>query len=244
MRSYLSVLWVAAGLAAAQDIPTASLRLLALGELPPFRQEIRDGVRRELDPPEGSLPPRVLEAGLQPAAAKDAKPPAFRLQLALPSPPAKVFPVADKVTLRDPANGDWAEVPCPAGAKVLAILWRPADSWRNPAVLALPELTADHDPRAFRFVNVAAQTVGVVFGERRYQLQVGKVLSLTLPEQTKAASVSILMAGPGDRFTPCFSGLAEAKPGMATQFFVHRADGDKPRRPINVTPVSGPLASP
>jgi hypothetical protein len=244
MKLYLSVLWLAAEFASAQEAPTSSLRLLALGELPPFRQEIRDGVRRELDPPEGSIPPRVLEVGQQPAAEKDAKPPAFRLQLSLPSQPAKVFPVDGKVKLRDPAKGDWAEVPCPAGAKVLAVLWRSADSWNKPEVLALPDLGADHDPRTFRFVNVSAQTVGVVFGEKRYQLQAGKVLSLTLPEKTKAASVSILMAGEGDRLMPCYSGLAESKPGMATQYFVHRADGEKPRRPIKVTPISGPLASP
>ena len=244
MKTYLSVLLLAAGVSSAQETPTASLRLLTLGELPPFRQEIRDGVRRELDPPEGSIPPRVLEAGLQLAAEKDEKPPAFRLQLSLPSQPAKVFPVDGKVKLRDPAKGDWAEVPCPAGAKVFAVLWRSTDSWNKPEVLALPDLGADHDPRTFRFVNVAAQTVGVVFGEQRYQLQAGKVLSLTLPEQTKAASVSILMAGPGDRLMPCFSGMAESRPGMATQYFVHRADGEKPRRPINVTPITGPLASP
>ena len=243
MKYYLSVLWFAAGVASAQETPTASLRLLTLGELPPFRQEIRDGVRRELDPPEGSIPPRLLETGMQPAAAKDAKPPAFRLQLSLPSQPAKVLPVDGMVKLRDPAKGDWAEIPCPAGAKVLAVLWRPADSWDKPKVLALPDLGADHDPRTFRFVNVAPQTVGVVFGERRYQLQAGKVLSLTLPEGAKAASVSILVAGPEGRLTPCFSGMAESRPGIATQFFVHRADGEKPRRPITVTPVSGPLVS-
>ncbi len=244
MRSLLLLLPLLAGLAAAQEAPTASLRLLALGELPPFRQEIRDGVRRELDPPAGSVPPRMLEAGLPAAAEKEARAPAFRLQLSMPSQPAKVFPVDGKVKLRDPENGDWAEVPCPAGAKVLAVLWRPADFWDKPAVLALPDLGPGHDPRSFRFVNVAPQTVGVVFGEKRYQLQAGKTLSLALPAGAKAASVSILMAGPGGQLTPCFSGMAEPRPGTATQFFVHRADGDKPRRPVKVTPVSGPLAAP
>jgi hypothetical protein len=186
----------------------------------------------------------MLEAGLPAAAEQDAKAPAFRLQLAMPSQPAKVFPVDGKVKLRDPEKGDWAEVPCPAGGKVLAVLWRPADSWAKPAVLALPDFGPDHDPRKFRFVNVAPQTVGVVFGEKRYQLQAGKVLSLALPDGAKAASVSILMAGPGGRLTPCYSGMAEARSGTATQFFIHRADGEKPRRPVQVTPVSGPLAAP
>lgn len=125
----------------------------------------------------------------------------------------------------------------------MAVLWRPADSWNKPEVLALPDLGPDHDPRSFRFINVAPQTVGVVFGEERRQLASGKVASFTLPEGAKGASVSILMSGPGGRLAPCYSGMAEARPGVATQFFIHRADGEKPRRPVQVTPVSGPLAA-
>lgn len=244
MKVLLFLLPFLAGLASAQEPAAASLRLLALGELPPFRQEIRDGVRRELDPPEGSLPPRILEAGLPSEAEKDAKAPAFRLQLSTASLPAKVYPVDGKVTLRDPEKGDWVKVPCPPGARVMAVLWRPGDSWDKPEVLALPDLKADHNPRTFRFVNVAPRTVGIVFGDKRYQLQAGKDLSLTLPEGARGASVSVLISGPGGQLSPCFSGMAEPRPGSATQFFIHRADGESPRRPVKVTPVSGPLANP
>lgn len=244
MRILLFLLPLLAGFVTAQEAPTASLRLLALGELPPFRQEIRDGVRRELDPPVGSIPPRTLEAGLPAAAEKDAKAPAFRLQLGMLGLPAKVFPTEGKVKLRDPEQGDWAEIPCPAGAKTLAVLWRKGDSWKKPEVLALPDLAADHDPRVFRFVNVSPQTVGLVFGEKRLQLESGKVLSLALPDGARAVSVSVLFAGPGGALKPCFSGMAEPRKGSATQYFIHRADGESPRRPVNVTPVSGLLATP
>ena len=244
MKSLLLLVPLLAALASAQEAPTASLRLLALGELPPFRQEIRDGVRRELDPPEGSIPPRTLEAGLPATAEKDAKAPGFRLQLGMLGLPAKVFPVDAKVKLRDSEQGEWAVIPCPAGARTLAVLWRKGDSWKKPEVLALPDLAPDHDPRTFRFVNVAPQTVGVVFGEKRFQLEAGKTLSLTLPDGAKAVSVSVLFAGPGGALKPCFSGMAEPRKGSATQYFIHRADGESPRRPVNVTPVSGPLATP
>ena len=46
--------------------PTAgqrSLRLLPLGEPPPFRQDVRDGVRYELEPDPGSVPPRQVVLG-------------------------------------------------------------------------------------------------------------------------------------------------------------------------------------
>ena len=38
-----------------------TLRLLAVGDAPAFSQEIRDGVRHELPPPEGSVPPSRVE---------------------------------------------------------------------------------------------------------------------------------------------------------------------------------------
>jgi hypothetical protein len=244
MKSIWFTWWCAAACVCAQESPTASLRLLALGELPPFRQEIRDGVRRELDPPEGSVPPRILEAGLPSSAEEDAKAPVFPLQLSTASPPAKVFPVDGKVELREPGQGGWAQVSCPPGTRTLAVLWRPGDSWRKPKVLSLPDLAPDHDPRVFRFVNVATQTVGVVFGETRYQLATGKTLSLTVPDGARAVSVSVLFADAGGVLKPCFSTIAEPRNGSATQYFVHRADGESPRRPVTVTPVSGPLAMP
>ena len=39
------------------------VRFLALGELPPFQQEIRAGVRYELEPPPDSIPPREVMLG-------------------------------------------------------------------------------------------------------------------------------------------------------------------------------------
>ncbi|MEM9237940.1 MAG: hypothetical protein AAGB14_14295, partial [Verrucomicrobiota bacterium] len=44
--------------------PPRQMRLLTVGERPPFRQEIRDGVRYELPPPPGSLPPVELEVSV------------------------------------------------------------------------------------------------------------------------------------------------------------------------------------
>jgi hypothetical protein len=38
--------------------------------------------------------------------------------------------------------------------------------------------------------------------------------------------------------------MAEPRKGSATQYFIHRADGESPRRPVNVTPVSGALVTP
>lgn len=232
------------GFGSAQDAPTATLRLLPLGELPPFRQEIRDGVRRELDPPVGSIPPRVLEAGLPSESDMEVKPPAFLVQLSMTTPSARVFPSEGLVKLRQPDGEVWLEVPCPAGSRTLAVLWRPGDTWQKPQVLALPDLEPDHDPREFRFVNVAPQVVGIVFGDRRYQLASGKSVSLTLPAGSGGASVAILFADAGGALKPCFSAIAEPRDGMATQYFIHRSDGEAPRRPVTVTPITSQLTPP
>ncbi|MDB4445517.1 hypothetical protein N9156_04215, partial [Akkermansiaceae bacterium] len=43
--------------ASAQDNPPKHIRFLALGELPVWREELKDGVRKGIKPPEGSVPP-------------------------------------------------------------------------------------------------------------------------------------------------------------------------------------------
>ena len=58
------VLLAGPGLSAApKNVSGRQVRLLALGELPPFQQEIRDNVRYELEPPAGSIPPREVMLG-------------------------------------------------------------------------------------------------------------------------------------------------------------------------------------
>ena len=53
-------------LAGAQEtaVEEVSLRVLPLGNRAPFTQVIRDGARHEVDPPEGSLPPREVAVGI------------------------------------------------------------------------------------------------------------------------------------------------------------------------------------
>jgi hypothetical protein len=242
MRIGCTVVWCClAPSLAAQETASARLRLLPLGEPPPFRQEVRDGMRRELDPPAGSVPPRRVEAESPAQAAEGAGTAAFPLVLGSPGPSLTVMPSAGKVRLREPDGRLWLELPCAPGSHTLAVIWRPGKDWAKAEALALPELGPSHDPRSFRFVNVAPQAVGIVFGESRYQLRAGTVTLLSLPEKARGVSVTVLFSDPKGALKPCFSGLAEARDGAATQFFVHRADGDSPRRPIAVTQVSGPL---
>lgn len=238
MKLYMTLLTVLISIPVAAADEPAQLRLLALGEMPPFRQEIRDGVRRELDPPAGSIPPRTLEA---PAPEAKAAPPVFRLILGSPSPAVTVTPVEGRVALSETGQGKWLEVPCPPASRTLAILWRPGKSWDRPQVLALPELTAKYDPRSFRFVNVAPQAVGIVFGDKRLQLQSGRSIELVLPPEAKEATVTVMYSAE-DGLKPCFSGAAQVREGSATQFFIHRADGEAARRPVAVTVVSGPTS--
>ena len=49
--------------------PRRQARFLAIGDSPPFAQEIRDGVRYELEPPPDSIPPRQVSVSLEGEAA-------------------------------------------------------------------------------------------------------------------------------------------------------------------------------
>ena len=56
--------WRVAGRGSEGKAGTGRLvRFLPLGEMPPFRQEIRENVRYELEPPAGSIPPREVLLG-------------------------------------------------------------------------------------------------------------------------------------------------------------------------------------
>ncbi|MCU0751303.1 MAG: hypothetical protein MUF13_17325, partial [Akkermansiaceae bacterium] len=70
-------------------------RFLAIGDSPPYAQEIRDGVRYELEPPADSIPPRQVTTSADGQAASTVE-----LRLGRISGPVKVPPGAGPFDLR------------------------------------------------------------------------------------------------------------------------------------------------
>ncbi len=233
-----------AGIAGAQEKPveTHALRLLPLGNRAPFRQEIRDGVRHEIDPPEGSLPPREVSAG---AAAGDGEPSAdsgegARLRLGeasavIPIPMTGDPPTLPPVVIRDKeANRIWLKPRLAGGPASMVLVWRSGKTWSQVRSLALDDSPAAVPQGSCRVVNVAATEVGVVWGKQRYRLLPGKSMLLRFAVDRPREQLGILYPDAKGALVPAISTTVDAEARTRRQFFVYRADRAEARRPIQV----------
>jgi hypothetical protein len=231
----------AIGLAAAQQ-PEIALRVLPLGNRAPFLQEVRGGVRQELDPPEGSLPPRELAVGLPAPEGETPQEKTLRLRLGELSE-AVTLPRVDPpvATLRDVAvNQVWLKQQLPAAGSTLLVVWRTGKTWEETRCLALDD-SAEAIPRgSARVVNVAPVEVKMIWGQERYRLPAGKSAVLRFPDGAKSVPLQILYTDASNKLTPCLSTTAEADTGSRRQWFVFKADRPDARTPVQVLPLNEP----
>jgi hypothetical protein len=233
------------GLAAAQQPPEeVTVRVLTLGNRAPFVQEVRDGMRQEVDPPEGSLPPREVTVGIPAPENAATKPEEKIMNLRLgevsnPVTMPKVDPPT--VTLRDAAaNKVWFKQGLAAAKSTLLVVWRTGKTWEETRCLALDD-SADAIPRgAARVVNVAPVEVKMIWGEQRYCLAAGKSAVLRFPEGAKSLPLQIFYTDTGDKLKPCLSTTAEPDTSSRRQWFVFKADRADARTPVQVLPLSEP----
>lgn len=157
--------------------PGRLVRFLAIGDPPPFQQEIVDGVAREKEPPAGSVPPQQVILGL----GDDSKQ-AAELQLGLTSDALKVPSGPGPLILRKPGKGadtkPWLELQRPEEGDFMVLLWRdPVEkSWDATRALVLPEDPVSAPAGSVRFINTSNFGVGLVYGDERIKLEAGKFL--------------------------------------------------------------------
>jgi len=212
---------------------TRTLRILPLGDAPPFRQEVRDGIRYELEPPAGSVPPRQIAYG-EPDSDTS-----VRLNLGRVSEPVPIPSGAIPFTLRQqtgPAEEaqPWLRVNLPELGNVMALVWRdPGASWDRPRVLLLPESPEVFPAGTLRLVNLTAAPIAVILGNERLPLGPGQVL---VKPVEPAADVPVQLAytdaaGSVRRF---YSSSVLLNEGERAQLLIHRPDSEKPRQPVKV----------
>jgi hypothetical protein len=230
--------------AAAQDtaVEEVSLRVLTLGNRAPFTQVVRDGVRHEVDAPEGSLPPREVAVGIvvPDEAATQPEEKLLKLRLGEVSGPVRIpRPDPPAVTLRDQEAGKlWLKQGLAAGKSTLLLVWRSGKSWDDTRSLALDDSSAAVPPGTARVVNVAPVEVKMIWGEQRYRLLPGKSVVLRFPAGSKTIPLEILYTDAAGTLRPCLSTTAEADPAKRNQWFVYRADRPDARTPVQVLPFA------
>lgn len=228
--------------AAAQEPPVAAgraVRFIAVGDAPPFRQVVRDGVRYELPPPPGSVPPAEIFIRTTAAnAAEEAVQEPLRLQLGRPS---KTFPlrtgaagVLDLRTSKDEGK-PWVRVATPESGDLLVVIWRDpeAKTWEQAKATVLPDRPV---AGKFTLLNVAQAPVGVVYGAEKLIVVPGKPLVRDLPagEAREFHIGAPTEAGP----IKCFVSMSlEQQAGEHTLLLLCRSDGYAPRQPVKLTVV-------
>lgn len=229
---------LSATLLAQSPPPKHTLRILPLGDPPPYRQEIRDGVRYEVPPADGTIPPRNILVGpvsKEPGASTEAN---VRLRLGLMSTPLE-FPLPDSKSIEAKTEGgaNWLRIPLTAGPATLALVWRGGQDWSKARAIALPDGADEHAKGDCRFVNLTAKPMGVTWGNEKIQLNPGRSIIKAMPSGAIAAEVKIQYPGADGSLQSAYSSRIEKKAGRFQQFVIYAADGENPRAPVKVLAV-------
>ena len=219
--------------------PPRQMRLLTVGEEPPFRQEIRDGVRYQLPAPPGSLPPVELDIVVAAEEGKREKTSgSLRLRIGNVSAPIEVPGGAGPLLLRlpksSPESEPWFRVERPESGDFLVIMWRgrKENTWDKPSGFVMPAGLAGGNAS---LINVAPGPVAVVYGAERIALPPLHPLMRPLkPGKPLPLQVGLPM---GEGLKRLVSRSVEQLPGQHSIIVFYRADGEKPRSPLGIEVV-------
>jgi hypothetical protein len=232
------------GNARAQALAARQVRFLPLGELPPFRQEVRDGVRHELEPPAGSIPPREVVLGFDGDLSEG-----IPLRLGQTSAPLTAPPGAGPLLVRrredTPESEPWLRLTRPEAGDFLVLLWRESrqGTWEKARSLVLPDGAGDAPAGSVRFVNCSPATIGILIGQEKLLLVPGKSFRRdVVPGQDRVFEVHLADTTGGVK--RLHAGAILQNPGERTLVLVYQADGAAARRPLKVVVRREPAPPP
>jgi hypothetical protein len=227
----LAILAAATGLhAQAPAAPPRKLRLMAVGDPPPFEQEYRNGVRHEKEAPAGSIPPRQVELS---AGAETRGP--VKLVLGETTAPIEVPGAATEVSLR--VDGEvWHALSLPEGGDYLAILLRdPATKkWDKARSILAAEGSGKFDDGDVRFISLTAAPLRFQMkGSPAFDVSPGKTVTKKLGV-TPGIETLAQYRDPGQGWKKLWSSALVQNRGERTTVLVYAADGVKPRQPVKL----------
>lgn len=220
------------------------VRFLTVGDFPPFRQEIRDGVRYEMPPPPGSLPPAEISISQEtkspdPAASKPAS---VRLQLGKASEtislPAGTGTMNLLATGSAAGNEPWLRVPQPESGDFLVVIWRAtrAKSWDQPKFIVVPD---KHPAGKLTLLNVSPVTIAVACGSEKLLIESGKPHDCEMPGD-RPIEFHIGTPTAGTEFKKMISMSLEQRQKEHTLAVMCLSDGEEPRQPLKLTLLKSP----
>lgn len=214
------------------------LRILPVGDAPPFRQEIRDGVRQEMDSPEGSQPPRELVVPVRKGGEDGEK----KLRLHLGRVSEAFLVGAGPLILSEGQEADdpvgWAKIKMPERSAALAIMFRDprGTSWDSVRSIVLPDDSTSFPAGRVRFVNASPFPVSVLFQGKSTVMKPGQVMLKQSATGGVMEDEQLLVAVRAAKGLTkrIFDASVSQDSGERTNVIIHWADGVKPRRPARV----------
>ncbi|GHC61459.1 hypothetical protein GCM10007100_30980 [Roseibacillus persicicus] len=223
-------------LAAQESQPVRSIRVLCLGDPPPFVQEVRNGIRYEVDPPKGSVPPpRVNIRGIQVESGQ----PSLSLRLRLASKRHTYVAGEEAVLiLENPDGSEWLRAPLPQFQKSMLVLWRDkSGTWEEPRHL----FVSDEVPSgSVRVHNFSGSMKGIVFGAQKLKVAPGKATKLQFPDGASRADFALLYQQADQSLRPFHTTSLMADDSLEQQFFIYAADVKDSRMPFKVVTLTEP----
>jgi hypothetical protein len=216
------------------------LRILPVGDAPPFRQEIRNGVRQEMESPEGAQPPRELVVPVRKGKTEGDGEKKLRLHLGRVS---EAFLVgAGPLILSEGQEADdpvgWAKIKMPERSAALAIMFRDprGKSWDSVRSIVLPDDSTSFPAGRVRFVNASPFPVSVLFQGKSTVMKPGQVMlkQSATGGVMKDEQLQVAVRVAKGLTKRIFDASISLDSGERTNVIIHWADGVKPRRPARV----------
>jgi hypothetical protein len=210
-------------------MPPRRLRVLAVGDSPPFQQEIRDGVRHEMEVAAGSIPPRSIKVVGEGVKEAELKMTLKRLSNAI------VLPGAPVVAVLGAMESPWHRLSVPEGGDLLAVVWRdPKEGKWSKARSLFVKDDASFKAGQVRFVNVCPVEVALVLGKTRTVIKPGVTVIKDIGV-TAGVPVKIAYATPKNgSWRRIYASVLVQNRGERGTVVIYRADGDRPRQPVKL----------
>ena len=238
MKHLLLILLALPTLAFAQN-ERKNVRFIPLGELPDWKEELKDGVRVQTKPPEGALPPSIISA---PNGAEDIQ--QKGLTLRQPTAYMTFGPQAEGLNLHEgeaAAGNPWLKSPMPTATHSLGVLFRDNAemSWKVPRMLMLSDTKEALPAGSIRFANVSDLEAVVKVDGKSEKIKPGGVLVKALKEGDNA-----ILAGYFDKSGSVFmifQNSVKVMQNQRVQAFFFKGQGDKPRTDVKFISFPEPL---
>ena len=228
----------------AQDAPAArhNVRVLALGDHPPYRHELKDGVMQEIEAPEGSNPPKEIIIGAA-LPAKGKAPQATMFRLGQVSNSQECLVGEDSIIpIKKGDASPWfsVKVPTTRNASIVMVI-RKGATWDEVTPVVFPDDATVRKAGATLITNMTGQPMFLTIGSQKIRLNSLKSYEVTLSADKPQMNLAIQYMNKSGKLEDAFSNQIAQQNTSHQRLIIYPADSENPRTPVNVITLIDPI---